>query len=36
MGPLCITNLEYGGHDQEIQIFVSFYLQTDNFGKIVG
>jgi hypothetical protein len=31
MGPLRITDLEYGGHDQEIQSFGKFLPQTGNF-----
>jgi hypothetical protein len=30
-GPLCLTNSEYGGHDQEIQCFGQFMPQTGNF-----
>jgi hypothetical protein len=28
---LCITNLEYGGHGQEIQSFGQFLLQNGDF-----
>jgi hypothetical protein len=28
---LCITNPEYGGHDQEIQSFSQFLQQTGDF-----
>jgi hypothetical protein len=31
MGPLCITDLEYGGQDQEIWSFGQFMPQTGNF-----
>jgi hypothetical protein len=31
MGPLCITDLEYGGHDQKIQSFGQFLPQTYDF-----
>jgi hypothetical protein len=30
---LCITDLEYGGHDQEIRSFGLFLPQIDNFQK---
>jgi hypothetical protein len=30
-GPLCITNPEYGGHDQEIRSFGQFLLKTYDF-----
>jgi hypothetical protein len=33
---LCITNLEYGGHGQEIQSSVSFCCKMVIFGKIIG
>jgi hypothetical protein len=29
--PLCLTDNEYGGHDQEIWSFGYFLAQTDNF-----
>jgi hypothetical protein len=29
--PLCITDLEYGGHDQEIRSFGYFMAQTGDF-----
>jgi hypothetical protein len=29
VGPLCITNGEYGGQDQEIHSFSQFLPQTD-------
>jgi hypothetical protein len=28
---LCVTDLEYGGHDHEIQSFGYFMAQTDDF-----
>jgi hypothetical protein len=31
MGPLCITDLEYGSHDQEIQNFGEFLPQIVYF-----
>jgi hypothetical protein len=31
MGPLCITALEYGCHDQEILSFGQFLPQTEDF-----
>jgi hypothetical protein len=31
MRPLCITDPEYGGHDQEIQHFGQFLPQTEDF-----
>jgi hypothetical protein len=31
MGPLCITDPEYGGHDQEIWSFDQFLSQTGDF-----
>jgi hypothetical protein len=31
MGPLCITDLEYGGHNQEIQCYGQFLAETGNF-----
>jgi hypothetical protein len=31
--PLCTTDLEYGGHEQEIQSFVQFLPQTWDFQK---
>jgi hypothetical protein len=30
-GPLCITNLEYGLYDEDIQNFRQFLSQTDVF-----
>jgi hypothetical protein len=30
-GPLCVTNLEYGGHDEEIQSFGQCLPQTVDF-----
>jgi hypothetical protein len=30
-GPLCINDLEYGGHGQEIRIFCQFLPQTGDF-----
>jgi hypothetical protein len=30
-GSLCITDLQYGGHDKEIQSFYQFLPQTVNF-----
>jgi hypothetical protein len=32
MGPLCITDLEYGGHDQERRSFGQILQQIDNFS----
>jgi hypothetical protein len=32
-GPLCITNLEYGLYDKDIQNFRQFLSQTDVFRK---
>jgi hypothetical protein len=32
-GPLCITDLEYGLHGQEIHSFGQFLSQTSVFGK---
>jgi hypothetical protein len=31
MGPLCITHLQYGGHDEKIQSFDQFLPETSNF-----
>jgi hypothetical protein len=31
MGPLCITNLQYEDHDQEIQSFGHILPQTSDF-----
>jgi hypothetical protein len=31
MRPLCIADLEYGGHDQEIQSFGQLLPQTGDF-----
>jgi hypothetical protein len=31
MGPLCITDLQYGDHDQEIRSFSQFLHRTDDF-----
>jgi hypothetical protein len=31
MGPRYITNLQYGGHDQEKQSFLHFLNQTGDF-----
>jgi hypothetical protein len=31
MRPFCVTNLEYGGRDQEIQSFDQFLPQTVDF-----
>jgi hypothetical protein len=31
MGPLCITDPEYGGQDQEIRSFGKFMPQTGDF-----
>jgi hypothetical protein len=31
MGPLCITDLEYVGHNEEILSFGQFLPQTGNF-----
>jgi hypothetical protein len=36
VGPLCIIDLVYGRHDQEIQRFIHFLRQTDFFGKTNG
>jgi hypothetical protein len=36
MGPLCITDGEYGSHDQEILSFGQFLPQIDNLWIIVG
>jgi hypothetical protein len=33
---LCITDLEYGGHGQEMWSFDQFLLQTGVFGKTEG
>jgi hypothetical protein len=30
-GPICITDLQYGGHGQEIQSFSQFLPQTGDF-----
>jgi hypothetical protein len=31
MGPLCITDPQYGGDDKEIWSFYQFLAQTDDF-----
>jgi hypothetical protein len=36
MGLLCITDSEYGSHDQEIYSFDQFLPQTTMFDKTVG
>jgi hypothetical protein len=36
MEPLCITDPEYGGHDQKIGVSVSFYNKLAIFIKTVG
>ena len=35
-GPLCITDPEYGYHDQEMRSFGQFLPQTGVFGKTEG
>jgi hypothetical protein len=36
MGPLCITDPEYGSHSQEIWSFGQLLAQTGDFGKTKG
>jgi hypothetical protein len=36
MGPLYITKLKYGGHDQEIRSFGQFLPKLVIFAKTVG
>jgi hypothetical protein len=36
MGPLCVTNPEYGFYDKQIPSFGQFLLQTGVFGKTEG